>query len=64
MTFQSLSSYVDDAANIAGNSNNDECNMTTEANVMKQFSSASKEAAANVTFDLDVTKIQMGDTIS
>ena len=64
LTFQSKSDYVDDAVKVGGKATNDACNMSTEAGVMKQFTSSSKAAAANVTFDIDVTKIKEGDTIT
>ena len=63
LTFQSLSTCADNTTNIAGGANG-KCNMDTEANVMKQFFSNSKAAAANVSFDMDVTKIKEGDTIT
>lgn len=71
LTFQSLSSYTGDGStaaaadkvNIGNNANNGICDMRTEASVMKQFFSGSKEAAASVSFDLDVTKLKEGDTI-
>ncbi len=64
LTFQSLSDYVDDAANIGGNAANGKCDMKTEASVMKQFFSNSKESAASVSFNVDVTKLKEGDTIT
>jgi len=72
LTFQSLSNYKGDAAGaaaatqvkIGNNANNDVCDMKTEASVMKQFYAESKEAAATTSFELDVTKIKEGDTIT
>ncbi len=71
LTFQSLSTYDGDtnsAANhpayIGGGTTGTVCDMRTEAGVMKQFFGTSKEAAASVSFELDVTKIKEGDTIT
>ncbi len=66
LTFQSLSTYTDDATAIGGSTaaGAPTCNMSTEADVMKQFYSSSKESAANVSFEMDVTKIKEGDSIT
>ncbi len=74
LTFQSLSAYKGDATTgtvastaksyIGGDQANGICDMTTEASVMKQFFSNSEAAAANVTFEVDVSKIKEGDTIT
>ncbi len=64
LTFQSLSTYTDDNTDIGGSATAGKCNMSTEASVMKQFFSNSKAADANVSFELDVTKLKEGDTIT
>jgi flagellin len=71
LTFQSLSSYDGDTSttdshkgHIGGVASNEVCDMRTEASVMKQFYGNSKESAASVSFELDVTKLKEGDTIT
>ncbi|MCI9056512.1 MAG: hypothetical protein HFF76_04515 [Oscillospiraceae bacterium] len=72
LTFQSLSTYVGDATGaaagtekyIASNTNNEICDMRTEASVMKQFYSERPETGAAVSFNVDVTKIKAGDTFT
>ena len=64
LTFQSLSTYADDAKDIGDNANSGKANMTTEANVMKQFFSTRAESDASLSFTLDVTKIRAGDTFT
>ena len=72
LTFQSLSNYKGDSAgaaaadkvNIGNGTNNPVCSMLTEADVMKQFYAESQESAASTSFELDVTKIKEGDTIT
>ena len=72
LTFQSLSNYKGDAdgaaaadkAYIGGVQTNGVCDMKTEGSVMKQFYATSKEATASVSFDVDVTKLKEGDTVS
>ena len=72
LTFQSLSTYVGDATGaaaaakkyIASNTNNEVCDMRTEASVMKQFYSERGETSATTSFNLDVTKIKAGDTFT
>ncbi len=63
MSFQSLSTYADDANNIKG-STTDKCNMSTEASVMAQFFGSTKGNPASVSFDVDVSKIKEGDTFT
>ena len=62
VTFQSLSTYVDKASDIAGTST--DAQMDTEAHVLEQIYATRGESAANVTFNLDVTKIKAGDTFT
>ena len=62
ISFQSLSSYTDDANVIKGQTA--KCNMSTEAKVMEQFFSSTQGNAASVTMEFDVTKIKAGDTFS
>ena len=64
LTFQSLSTYADDAKDIGDNPSSGTANMTTEANVMKQFFSTRAESNASLSFTLDVTKIKAGDTFT
>ncbi len=66
LTFQSLSSYVDDVSSIGGSTATGAptCNMTTESSIMKQFSSAGSKNPASTTITFDVTKLKAGDTIS
>ena len=64
LSFQSKSDYVDDASHIGGNTNAEKVNMLTEASVMKQFVGSSKAQDASVTFNLDVTKLKEGDTLT
>ena len=63
ISFQSISTYVDDTSTIKG-SNTDKCNMSTESDVMAQFFGSTKSHAASVSFDVDVTKIKAGDTFT
>ncbi len=64
LTFQSLSTYADDAATVGSVTGGTKCNMTTEDKVMAQFQSTRAAQNATASFDLDVTKIKNGDTIT
>ena len=64
ITFQSLSSYTDEASNIGGEASNGKAIMKTESDVMAQFYSKASTANASASFDLDVTKLKAGDRIT
>ncbi len=69
LTFQSLSTYDGDSAGgtkayIGGGSSGTVCDMRTEDTVMAQFVSQRADQPAKVSFDLDVTKIKAGDTVT
>ena len=69
LSFQSLSTYADNAAKIGGGAADPSdkslnVNMDTASNIVKQFEASSAEASATTSFNLDVTKIKVGDSFT